>query len=355
LKMIKANDAAAEHGRRDARAKRSHRAGRYSDPAVHRAGYQPAASIVIGTGWKWFLPSLRRFARACVALCLVAGAPCCLAQAQPPITLEDLHTASRSIDFVSAGQHDAYRKLMQMYAQQEAAHSDDAALALAHCQVIEAFTDDDDVEWSADAQADFKTCENNLEQRFRDNADASLYLADHRVGKRAIEFASTLLRASEHWKPAQRAQLYAVFSRAHASTNQPNLAGPEALAAVNLDPASDQLVAALRYLCDSGRRNEAESLLAKSPLPTSVWREAARVRFAADNLAPAAALGIGQADKRCMDSGPHLPARRNDREGRRCAGTRQNQAGLSNRCAIPDARGCRRGATRWPRRIGRLA
>ncbi len=222
-------------------------------------------------------------------MCLAAGMSC-TAQAGQSISADVLRTPERAGALVSGSQQDAYRTVISAYAREELAHPDDAALVMARCQFVEAFAESEDISWADEAQTDHQSCQKNLEDRFHDNAEASLYVAEHRYGKEALGFAQALLPASDRWTAKQRARLHVVLSRNYQATKQLRLAGEEALAAVRLDPASDQLVPALRYLCDTGHRSEAEALLAKAPVPSFVWMEAGRVRFAVDSLGPVAAL-----------------------------------------------------------------
>lgn len=234
--------------------------------------------------------SFLRLTRVWLAvICLAAGTPC-MAQPEASISADVLRAPAHAVALVSDSQQNAYRGVISAYAQEEAAHPDDAALVRARCQFVEGFADGEELSWAGTVQADYQTCLKDLEVRFRSDAEASLYVAERRYGKEAIGFAETLLPASDHWTLQQRARLHAVLARAYVATRQPKFAGQEALAAVQLDPSSNQLVPALRYLCDTGQRSEAASLLAQTPVPAQFWMEGQRVRFASDCLSPNAAL-----------------------------------------------------------------
>lgn len=271
---------------------------------AYRGGKQPGSTSVKSR--------LRRFARACVVgMCLVAGMPC-LAQSTQSISVDDLRAPERAMQIVSSGQQDAYRKVMQAYAQQEVAHPDDTALFVAQCQFVENLVDSDSDDFSegVDAQADYEACKKTLAARFPSDPEVSLYVAEHRYGNAAVDFAITLVQVSAHWTPQQQSRLHVVLSRGYTATNRADLAGQEALASVRLDPGSSQLVAALRYLCDGGHRIEAESLLAKIPLARYPWMEIQRVHFAADNLSPAVALAeLQRAESVSKNMDPWLAAR----------------------------------------------
>lgn len=234
---------------------------------------------------------LAGFGHVLVAVLCMASSARCWADATP-ITVEDLRTPTRVIALVSERQQGAYKQVLSAYAKEETAHPTDVSLVLARCRFTEGFSLDDDEgpTWGEAAQADFHNCLNDLDARFHGDAEASLYTAEHRYGKEALAYARTLLPLSGNWTIQQRSRLHAVFARAYLATKDTRLAGQEALAAVQLDPGSNQLVPALRFLCDDGRRSLAESMLAKAPAPSPAWMGGQRLRFAADNLSASAAL-----------------------------------------------------------------
>jgi len=258
------------------------------------------------------LVTISRLARASLmAVCILASVPC-VAQAEAPITADVLRTPTRAIALVSDSQLDGYRRVIAAYVREEAVHPDDAALVIARCEFIERFADGDDeqLSWGETAQEDEQACQKDLETRFHGDAEASLYVAEHRYGKDAISYARSLPPASDHWSQSDRSRLYAVIARAYAATKQPKLAGQEALASVQLDPSSNQLVPALHYLCDEGRCSEAKSLLDKAPAPSQGWLESQRLRFALDNLRAADALAeLQRAEAKKVSIDPWLSAR----------------------------------------------
>jgi membrane protease YdiL (CAAX protease family) len=232
-------------------------------------------------------------------LCLCLCTP---ALAATSIPLDVLHTQEQAVALVSAGQQDAYHRVLSAYAAEEKANPHDAALVMTRCRFIQTFTYSEEIDWTDAAQDDFQHCKTDLQTRFPDDADASLFLAEQQDGKNAIAFVRNLLPASAHWTLSQRAKLHGILARGYTATKQADLAGQEALAAVQMDPGSDELVTALRYLANAGRTGEAETLLAKTPVDTSTWKEWSRVNFAAENLSPAAALAELERAKKAHDS-----------------------------------------------------
>ncbi|WP_229720845.1 CPBP family intramembrane glutamic endopeptidase [Dyella nitratireducens] len=215
---------------------------------------------------------------------------CAPAMAQTPIPPDVLRTSEQAAALVSAGQQEAYHNVMAAYAREEKARPNDAGLVLARCHFIQTFTYSEEIDWTDAAQDDFQACKKDLQARFPDDAEANLFIAEQMGGKEAIAFARTLLPASAHWTLQQRAKLHGILARGYTVTKQTDFAGQEALASVQMDPASDQLVTALRYLASVGRTGEAEALLTKTPVDASIWKEWSRVSFAADSLSPSAAL-----------------------------------------------------------------
>ncbi|HUB91864.1 MAG TPA: CPBP family intramembrane glutamic endopeptidase [Dyella sp.] len=228
---------------------------------------------------------MRAFILSIFLVCL-----CAPVLAQAPIPTDVLRTPEQAVVVVSASEQDAYRRVMSAYALAEKASPQDAALVMARCRFAQGFLYNEEIDWTDTAQDDFQRCKNDLQTRFPDDAEADLFIAQQQGGKDVIAFALTLLPKSAHWSLQQRAKLHGILARGYTATKQTDIAGQEALAAVQMDPASDQLVTALRYLANSGRAGEAEALLAKTPVDASIWKEWSRVNFAADSLSPTVAL-----------------------------------------------------------------
>ena len=228
---------------------------------------------------------MRAFILSIFLICLSAPV-----LAQTPIPPNVLRMPEQAAATVFAGEQDAYRRVMSAYALAEKASPQDAALVMARCKFAETFSYSDEIDWADAAQDDVQHCKADLQARFPDDAEADLFLAERHGGKDAIAFARTLLPKSAHWTLQQRAKLHGILARGYTAAKQTDIAGQEALAAVQMDPASDQLVTALRYLAGSGRTVEAEVLLASTPADVSNWKEWSRVTFAGDSLSPQAAL-----------------------------------------------------------------
>ncbi|CAB3768306.1 CPBP family intramembrane glutamic endopeptidase [Paraburkholderia solisilvae] len=204
-------------------------------------------------------------------------------------TYDILISAERASGLVSNDQKAAYEKMLGAYSAAQQQRPDDVTLALARCNFIQRFTWSEDLAWIDDASHDLDACRAQLEKQFPSNAEALLFNLDHRYGKDATSYGEPLVAQSAGWTSAQRARLHAALSRAYALQKNDTRAGEEAVLAIHLDPASDRLVDAVRYLAKKGKTPEATALLAASPLPKNAWQEVARINIAVDALSPAAA------------------------------------------------------------------
>jgi membrane protease YdiL (CAAX protease family) len=201
-----------------------------------------------------------------------------------PVSADDLHTPDRLVEAIEKGQKAAYDETLASYRQAMQAHPADAALALAACTFSERFGMQEDLIWADAAWKDFNACEATVEKQYASDTDAALFILEHKFGKAAIDFGEPLVQRSKSWSTPQQARLHAALARAYALVKDDEHAGKEALQATQLDPASLQLVPAMRYLAKKGRRDEAANLLAAAPMPKSPWQEAARIRAATDLL-----------------------------------------------------------------------
>ncbi|QDQ79719.1 CPBP family intramembrane metalloprotease [Paraburkholderia megapolitana] len=206
-----------------------------------------------------------------------------------PLSTDVLHAPERAAALVSNRQQSAYNEVLSAYRDALRANPGDAALAVAECRYIQGFAWSEDLSWADAAAKDLDDCKALLAKHFAADPDAALLQLEQRYGKAAIEYGEPLLARSANWTPAQRAQLHTLLSRAYAMQHDEHRAGEQALLAVQLDPASVQLVAAIRYLAKDGRAPEAVKLLTAAPLPKFQWQESGRIIVAVDVLpAPAA-------------------------------------------------------------------
>lgn len=202
----------------------------------------------------------------------------------PPTPTDALRTPDRIVEIIDNSGKDSYDRWLAAYRQAIAAHPDDAGLAVAACRFSEHFGESDELPWAADAWRDFNACQAALQTSHAGDTDAELFLLDRKYGKAAIEYGETLAVHSQTWPAPQQARLHAALSHAYMAERNYESWGKEALLALRLDPGSDALVSAVRYLVWKRKPDEAATLLASAPLPKSASLEAERIRIAATLL-----------------------------------------------------------------------
>ncbi|MBN3756755.1 CPBP family intramembrane metalloprotease [Paraburkholderia sp. Tr-20389] len=201
-----------------------------------------------------------------------------------------LHSADRASELVSTQQQAAYKKVLDAYEAAQKQRPDDAALAIARCTFIQHYAWAEDLAWTDVASKDLDACRTRLEKQFPSNADALLFNLEQRFGKDATSVGEPLVARSAGWSTAQKARLHASLSRAYAMQKDDRRAGEEAVIAAHLDPASPQLIDAVRFLGTHGKVKEGVALLSASPVPKMAWQASRRINVAVDALTPAAAL-----------------------------------------------------------------
>ncbi len=223
------------------------------------------------------------------ATCIAPGAGQAAVRDQANPSLDEIGTAEHAFEFVADQEKNSYQQVLDLYRHAQSERPRDASLALAQCKFIERFTWSDDLAWSDLAAKDFEACRTALDKRFSTNPEAALYVLEHRFGADAIAYGAPLVARSNDWDATQRARLHSAISRGYATVRDETRAGQEAVLAVQLDPASDRLVDAMRYLAKTGRAQDAGKLLSAAPVAKLPWQEVARIKAAVDILPPSAA------------------------------------------------------------------
>jgi CAAX protease family protein len=256
-----------------------------------------------------------RTARLIAALAALLAYQACAA-GDPTPAYDTLVSPDRASALVFDDQKAAYDKMLHAYDQMQQQRPADVSVAIARCTFIQRFAWSEDLTWTEDASKDLETCRVRLEKQFPSNADASLFNLEHRFGKDATTFGEPLVAQSTGWTAAQRARLHSALSRAYALQKNDVRAGEEAVLAAHLDPASDRVVEAVRYLAKTGKAQEAANLLATSAVPKSAWQEGARINVAVDALSPAAARDeLQRADEAGLKIAAYTRARVLQRSG----------------------------------------
>ncbi|CAM2154514.1 Membrane protease YdiL (CAAX protease family) [Pararobbsia alpina] len=246
-------------------------------------------------------PALSSFTRLLMVLCCVAGVMSNPARAQsqaqshrdaaPALDLkvDALRAPDKIAGHVSDQEQHSYQQVLDAYAQAQLANPKDSALALAHCRFIEHFTYLEDLSWGDAAGKDLDACRAAVDKQFPDDPEVRLFVLEHRFGADGIAYGTSLIPASKAWAVPQRARLHATLSRLYQFQKNDAKSGEEALAATELDPGSERLPKAMRYLAGRHREADAVKLLKAAPVDTKTWLEGQRIGTALEVLPGSAA------------------------------------------------------------------
>lgn len=210
-------------------------------------------------------------------------APAATADVSPSPVI-DLNTPDDAARQVDAASQAKYRQMVASYAAAVRAHPDDATLALARCNFMQRFAWSEDLAWADDAGLDFTHCQQDLRAKFAAVPAVALYLLEHVYGKEAIEQGTRILRNVDGWSLKDQARVHAALSRAYDVTKDKPNAGLQAVAAAQQDPDTPVMLNAVRYLADTGRKDDAKRLLMSAPVPKQQWTASGRINVAFDVL-----------------------------------------------------------------------
>ncbi len=287
---------------------------------------QPAHSGMTGVP-RWFCNTARRGIGVMMVLAGCAiGAGKGVAAEPSTLTVDQLRTPEQAVTAVRGAEQRGYERVLAAYEDARKAYPEDVALAVSQCGFVQRFAWSEDSTWSDTASKDLEACTAMLEQQHASNPEARLFLLESKYGKAAVTYGEPMLAESSAWTIEQRARLHTALSRAYAGDHDERRAGEQALLAVQLDPASDRLVPAMRYLAKAKRVDEAGRLLAVAPVPTLAWQESARIKAAVELLPP----GAGRDElQRARDAGLKIDAPTTARALRRAGDTAGAQAALA--------------------------
>ncbi|WP_244201483.1 CPBP family intramembrane glutamic endopeptidase [Paraburkholderia rhynchosiae] len=197
---------------------------------------------------------------------------------------EKIRAPEQAVEFVVARQKSSYQQVLDLYRRTESENPGDVSFRLAQCKFIQRFAWTEDLEWADVAGKDLDACRTSLGKDYTADPEAALYLLEQRFGAEAVAYGEPLVAHSTNWSTAQRARLHAALSRGYAAVKNDTRAGQEAVLAVQLDPANDRLIDAMRYLARTGRTRDAGKMLAAAPVAKAPWQEAQRINTAAEVL-----------------------------------------------------------------------
>ncbi|MDC6209402.1 CPBP family intramembrane metalloprotease [Ralstonia solanacearum] len=286
---------------------------------------QPAHSGMTGVP-RWFGNAARRGIRVMIVLAGCAiGAGQGVAAEPSALTVDQLRTPEQAIAAVWDAEQRGYGQVLAAYEDARKAAPDDVTLAVSQCGFIQRFAWSEESTWNDAAAKDLETCKTMLEQQHASDPEAKLFLLGSKFGKAAVTYGEPMLAESSAWTTEQRTRLHTALSHAYAAGHDERRAGEQAVLVLQLDPDSEQLIPAMRYLAKAKRVDEAGQLLASAPVPKLAWQESARIRAAVELLPPAAGRDELQ---RARDAGLKIDAPTTARALRRAGDTAGAQAAL---------------------------
>lgn len=216
--------------------------------------------------------SISRWRHLCVVVALWIGA----ASAEDAIALP---TPEQGVERVHAAKDAAYLEVLGQYDVAAKHAPTDVALAVARCNYISSFTDDESSDWVESASEDFDACLARLEETFAHAPEVQVFKVQNLWGEEAVKQGEALLVRSQQWPVPLRRDLLAKLSEANDFADNKPRAGQLAVMAVDLGEHS-LVPEAVEYL--TGKRNyvAAIAVLRGSPPATDQWQARRRVEAA---------------------------------------------------------------------------
>jgi membrane protease YdiL (CAAX protease family) len=174
----------------------------------------------------------------------------------------------QAFDALVSRQAADYRQLDEAFIEAQAKAPDDAALAVAHCDLFWHVWDIEGLAWADDAYRRHADCIEALEARFPDAPEVRILLAEQDSSAERDRSAMALWKHSEDWPASLRARLASALA---GSDHIGDRAGDFAVEAVQLGNTS-VLPQAIRHVAASDGPDAAARLAAGAPLATSRWQ-----------------------------------------------------------------------------------
>lgn len=208
------------------------------------------------------------------ALCVSAGA---LAMPTPvPVP-----TPESGAEQVQQRKAAAYGEVLAAFDAAMEAAPDDVAIAVARCEFIGKFTDDEYGDWVESAPGEFESCSEALEEVRTKVPVAELFALDQLWGEARVERGEALLEQAGDWPAHSRRALLAKLSQAHAYQDDGERAGELAVEAVKLGDHA-MVASAVAWLASHGHYDEATRMLREAPASETGWEAQQRVEAALD-------------------------------------------------------------------------
>jgi len=226
----------------------------------------------------------------------------------------DALTAEAGIAQVRAQKQQAYESVLARFDKALEATPDDASIAVARCEYLDGFTDDESGDWIESASDDLEECTTSLKQRWPSAPEVQLFQLERTWETGEIDIAS-LSKRIDGWPAPLRKRALSHLAALYEREDKPR-SGEFAIQAARLGEV-DQVANAIEKLVASGRFDEAAKLLDTAPLPTEAWTARGIVRAALALPDPQAALRIARRyEATRIELSPYIVAKALLRAGR---------------------------------------
>lgn len=198
--------------------------------------------------------------------------------AATPAALPAALTPDSGVEQVQERKTAAYREVLAAFDAAMQAAPNDAGIAVARCEFVSRFTDEE-YNWIEAATDDYEACSEALESRWGKEPVAQLFALDRLWGDDLVKRGEAILKQSDAWPAPMRGRLLTKLSETYEQMDNTKRAGELAVQAVQLGEPSP-VATAVDYLVSRKRYGEAASTLANAPPAKDIWQAQTRVEAA---------------------------------------------------------------------------
>lgn len=175
----------------------------------------------------------------------------------------------------------AYAEVLAAYGAALLDSPKDVAIAVARCQFVARFINNDYGDSIDSAHDEYERCRETLAADHADAPAAQLFALNQLWGDEQIALGETMLSDANAWPTEMRRELLATLSQAHGYNENQTCAGQLAVHAAELGDTA-RIPTAVAYLAARNRTDEAVRLLHEAPIATNEYEARKRVEAALD-------------------------------------------------------------------------
>jgi membrane protease YdiL (CAAX protease family) len=220
------------------------------------------------------MPTFLRAFMAGFACLLLPMCPGIAAPVLHPSSTSALPTLDQAVERVQAARVQAYEATLAEYASAAGAIPSDPAVAVAQCNFIVQFTDEDQG-WVERAPNDLERCVQRLHARWPTDPRVRLFDLEQMYAGEAVEQGEQWLDEAKVWPVELRRELFATLSYAYGNDDKVR-SGDFAVLAAELGDA-DLVARAVERLAKRGESDRALKLLRQATATTRAWSAMQRI------------------------------------------------------------------------------